>query len=155
MEFKVRRSEATVSSTMNREIGTDRPVLESPHKAQEDYVRLAKSVLVRVNIRRSNGNITPIVCLCHEVNRRGLSLVLPASLGLSQGDSLQMEVFTLHRTTPVPVKAVVRKVSRSGCADTLHYSAEVRFRALTAAAERAIRTSILCEELHQRHRMPI
>jgi len=140
---------------MNRGIGPDRPVLESPHKAQEDYVRLAKSVLVRVNIRRSNGNITPIVCLCREVNRGGLSLVLPASLGLSQGDPLQMEVFTLLHATPVPVKAVVRKVSRSGCADTLHYSAEVRFRALTAAAERAIRTSILCEELHQRHRMPI
>lgn len=151
----MKRSNDSVSLVANRKTGIDQPVRESRHDAREDRVHLAKSMLVRLNIRTSCGGTTPILCICHEVSRIGLNLTLPCSLGLSHGDLLEMELFTLLRDPPVAVRALVQHVSRSACDDMVRYSAAVRFCSLPVSAEKEIHAFIRSMELRQRHRMPI
>lgn len=126
---------------------------ESMTETQESYVQLSRSMLVRLNIRRSNGDTTPVLCVSQEVRHTGLKMRLPCQLNLAPGDVLDMELFTLFRDTPVAVTAVVEKVLRTVGEDIVRYMVETRFKNLTPAAEHEISAFIHAAQLDERRIM--
>ncbi|GEM_PF-6578501 len=122
-------------------------------ETQESYVHLSRSMLVRLNIRRSNGDSTPVLCVSQEVKHTGLKMRLPCRLALSPGAVLDMELFTLFRDTPVAVKAVVENVVRTVGEDIVRYMVEVRFKNLAPPAEHEINAFIHAAQLDERRMM--
>lgn len=123
---------------------------ESMTEPHESYVHLSRSMLVRLNIQRSNGDTTPVLCVSQEVNHMGLKMRLPCQLNLTPGSVLDMELFTLFRDTPVAVKAVVEKVLRTVGEDIVRYMVEIRFKNLNPAAEHEINAFIHAAQLDER-----
>jgi len=118
--------------------------------AHESYIHLSRSLLVRLNVRGSNGDTVPVLCVSREVKHTGLKMRLPSRLNLTPGAVLDMELFTLFRETPVAVKAVVRKVTRAAGGDIVRYVVEVKFKSLTPTAEHEINAFIHAAQLDER-----
>lgn len=117
---------------------------------RESYIQLTRSMLVRLNIPRSNGDVTPVLCVSHDVKHSGLKMRLPCRLNLTPGALLDVELFTLFRDTPVAAKAVVEKVVRAAGGDIVRYVVEVKFKTLTPAAEHEINAFIHAAQLDER-----
>ena len=122
-------------------------------ESQEAYIHLSRSMLVRLNIHRSNGDTTPVLCVSQEVKHSGLKMRLPCRLDLTAGVVLDMELFTLFRDTPVSVKGVVQQVAHSVTEDVVRYTVDVRFKTLSPAAEHEINAFIHAAQLDERRVM--
>ncbi len=117
---------------------------------QDSYIHLSRSMMVRLNLRRANGEVTPVLCVSHDLSHTGLKMRLPCRLNLTPGVLLEMELFTLFSKTPVAVKAFVQKVVRNAGSDVVRFVVEVRFKGLSPAAEHEINAFIHLAQLDER-----
>ena len=97
------------------------------------YVRLQRSVLVRMKVRR-NGDEVEVLSGSDEIGRQGLIVTMPCTLDFQAGVSCDMELFLTQDREPLPVRGTVRRITRAVGEDSIRYKMEIEFGKLDAAA---------------------
>ncbi len=138
--------------TMAENAATDAQPTATVDEDCEPYVHLNRSLLVRLSLPRANGETARILCVVEDIQGTGLKLRLPCKLGLRPGMVVAMELF-ISPEDPVTAKAVVRTVSRTPAGDVVRYVVEMRFKDLSAAAEREINAFIQAAQIDERQTM--
>jgi len=115
----------------------------------ESYAHLNRSLLVRLNVERPNGEIVQVLCVTEDISRTGLKLRLPCRLDFRSGTMIDMELLTSPEN-PVAVKAVVHRVLRTAGEDIVRYLIEVQFKNLSRPAQQEINAFIQAAQMEER-----
>lgn len=120
-----------------------------PRQQPQSFVHLDESLLIRLKTPDNGDERILVCCGSKEIGRSGLRLMLPTSLNLRQGSSLDMELFLTTEQQPVRVEGEVRSVRPVRGQDSVFYGIEVKFVQTDSSFERKISDFIQTSQMRK------